>query len=865
MNQPIHALKKILKEHKEGLSHAFSPKHSIVVLTKKLVDCVDGILLARYRQHNLPQHNNLCLIALGSYGRRELQPASDIDLLLLYSETPNAKTLSDIQAFIQDCWDIGLDMGHQVTSITDCAELASHDLSVISSLLDMRHLIGNQLVMQQLQYKIHPLQMWSSQEFFFSKLQEQKQRDQKYRETAYNLEPNVKNGAGGLRDLQLLLHVGKRHFSLKKLSEGIPYGFLTDKEYEEFMHCLHFLWKIRFALHLVANKKEDRLLFDHQRTLSTLFGYHDTQESLAIEQFMKSYFKVIKRSRELNEMVLQWFSETILYQQKQKITYLDNVFQLSNQHIELRHAHGLQHHPERLLELFLWMAKRPDIIGVRANTIRIIHQNLYRIDPVFRCSKKVTHCFMEILKTASKPFEIFRQMSRYGILGRYLECYGLVTGQMQYDLFHVYTVDQHTLFVIRNLGEFLDKTPQDKFPLCHQLMLQIEQPEILYLAALFHDIAKGRGGDHAELGANEALLFAKRHQLNTEETNLLIWLVKNHLLMSHTAQRQDIYDPKIIQKFCCHIPKASYLTYLYLLTVADICATNPSLWNAWRDSLLKELYHAAKQVLHKENYLTDKTTMIAERQRLALATLANHHIPLTKIHALWQGIQDKYFLHETPETIAVHTKAILNCHHFPLVLILPHHSLGGLEVFIYMPHRADRFAITTAVLHNYQVTIQEATIFVCDNQFELATYIVLNEHHQAILDEQRISQLKQTITQQLSIQTGQPQILQRRLSNTQSHLYIQPQITYTIDDEQHTCLLLIAPDRPGLLAHISHLLFLENIHLHAAKITTAGERAEDMFYLTTSDGAPLNVMQQQSLTSKLMRVIAWSSSRQSKP
>ncbi|MDI1353233.1 MAG: [protein-PII] uridylyltransferase, partial [bacterium] len=752
--------------------------------------------------------------------------------------------------FIQDCWDVGLDISHQLTSINCCAELASHDLSVISSIMDAFLLCGNNAWFEELVYQTHPLHMWPSNLYFFAKQQEQKNRDEKYGETAYNLEPNVKFGPGGLRDLHILLSVGKRHFN-------IIHGFITDKEYDELMHCQYFLWRVRFALHQLAQKAEERLSFDYQVKLAQVFDYVDKPHSLAIEQFMKDYFKVIKRNRELNEMLLQWFEETIIHQQKQKITRLDNLFQLSNNYIEVRHPRVFKQSPQALLSLFLWITKLPEIEGVRASTIRLIRESLFLINKQFKGKAKNTQLFMAILKTDHEPYEALQRMNRYGVLAHYLDCFAAVTGQMQYDLFHVYTVDQHTLFVIRNLSRFTQSQYAKQFPLCTQVMSQLPQKEILYLAALFHDIAKGRGGDHSELGALEAQQFGHRHHLKNTDVDLLIWLVRHHLIMSQTAQRQDIYDPLTIKHFCQLLPHPRYLDYLYLLTVADICGTNPTLWNAWKDSLLRELYQAAKHMLLQEQVLVDETALITLRKKDALTLLMKENISSATIIHLWTQFTGKYFLHESPEIIARHTMAIINATQFPLVIIMPHHSLGGTEIFIYMPHRDERFTITTSILSNYHVTIQEAMIHTCANEFDLDTYIILDERGQAFFDEQRSQQIQHALCSQLANKTSLPTISRKRLSKTLAHFNFKTQISYSEDSlNQHTRLFLITNDRAGLLASISSVFLSLNIHLHSAKIATAGERVEDMFYITNHKGIPLNSGEKEILRRQLIQELS---------
>lgn len=620
------------------------------------------------------------------------------------------------------------------------------------------------------------------------------------------------------------------------------------------MLCQHFLWRVRFALHMLADKAEERLSFDYQVKLAEVFGYQNQPHSLAIEQFMKAYFKVIKRNRELIEMLLQWFNEAIVHHEKQKLLPLDNEFQLSNNHIEVRDAQVFVQHPQALLRLFWWLAKRPEIAGVRASTIRLIRESLYLINKPFRESITITDTFLDILKVGNDPYEALQSMNRYGVLAHYLDCFATVTGQMQYDLFHVYTVDQHTLFVIRNISRFKQEHYISQFPLCAKVMATLDKPEILYLSALFHDIAKGRGGDHSELGAVEAAHFASLHRIEKQDSDLLVWLVKYHLLMSQTAQRQDIYDPKTIDSFCQLLPQPRYLDYLYLLTVADICGTNPTLWNAWKDSLLKELYRAAKHNLGKKQEQLGEHELIQSRKSDALTILTTEGVAAQAVNSLWSQFKGKYFLHESAAIIASHTKAILNATQFPLVLILPHHTQGGTEVFIYMPHRDDRFTITTSVLNNYHVTIQEASIITCDNDFDLDTYVILDEKNEALLDKHRSKEIQEALCSSLS-KDELPHITRKRVSQAVAHFNVKTHITY-YEDDRHTQLFLVTGDRPGLLATVSRVFLSLNIHLHNAKISTAGERVEDTFYISSGVGAVLGSEEKELLYRQLIQELA---------
>lgn len=849
-----HPDKLAIKAFKDALAQAFIDKHHLSTVTHQLVTFIDGLLIKLFQTQDLTE--DFCLLALGGYGRQELQLYSDVDLLLLVPNNPSKSALSRAEFFIQSCWDMGLDISHQLMTVDACAEFASHDLNMISSLLDARMLCGQHHLLEALLYQTNPQHMWNSHDYFFAKLEEQALRYKKFDETAYNLEPNVKFGVGGLRDIQMIMQIFRRHFSSKKLAEGIQYGFITAKEYEELIHCQQFLWKIRFALHALTHKREERLLFDHQIKLAVIFGYEDHPEALGIEQFMKAYFKIIKRSRELIEMLLQWFSETIVFHQKQAITPLDDYFQLSNQYIEIRHPSIFHEAPETIFKIFLWIAENPEIQGITANTIRLIRQHLYLIDIHFCNSLAMTQLFMQIMRVPQGPFGALEKMSRYGVLDYYMDSFAAVTGQIQYDLFHVYTVDQHTLFVIRNLCRFLQPEFAQQFSLAHALMPTLEHQDALYIAALFHDIAKGRGGDHSKLGAEDAEIFAKRHRLSIEKEKLIVFLVRHHLLMSHTAQRQDIYDPKTIQEFSSQLPQPWYLDYLYVLTVADICATNPTLWTTWKDSLLRELYRATQEYKHQQIMIIDETQITHERKMQALHLLLQQGFSTQPIETLWKHFKSRYFLHESAEIIAQHTCAILTAKQFPLIMIMPHHTQGGTEICIYMPHRDDRFMITTTVLASHQITIQEANIMTSDHQFDLDIYVILNANNEAILDKQQESQMHAELVDYLSDSRRIPTLSKHRLTRSQAHFKIPTTMTYTDDDDnQLTRLFLVTSDRSGLLAQLSQAFLAANIQLLSAKIATAGARVEDMFFIRNASGMPLTLLEKEALQTRVYQCL----------
>src|SRR5690606_33098080 len=576
------------------------------------------------------------------------------------------------------------------------------DITIATSLMESRLLAGPPALYAHMREATGPTRVWPSRAFFEAKWQEQQARHLKYHDTAYNLEPNIKEGPGGLRDIHMIGWVAKRHFGADTLHDLVEHAFLTDDEYQELIEGQTFLWNVRFALHHLAGRREDRLLLDYQIALARQFGHHDENPNVAVEQFMQRYYRMVMDLSRLNEMLLQHFQEAILYADEDIPPVLINKrFQARKGFIEVTHRNVFKRYPFALLEVFLLIQQHPELKGVRASTIRLIRQYRHLIDDRFRADIRCRSLFMEILRQPRGITHEFRRMHRYGVLELYLVPFGRITGRMQYDLFHAYTVDSHTLFVLRNLRRFALDKHADELPLCNAIMAKLPKPELLYIAGLFHDIGKGRGGDHSELGALDAEAFCRDHGLSAYDTRLVSWLVRNHLLMSMTAQRMDISDPEVINRFAQQVGDSTHLDYLYLLTVADIRATNPALWNSWRDSLLAELYTATTRALRRGlgNPL-EKDEQIREAQEAARRQLTAknlHHMPVRK---LWRSFPDDYFLRYTADEIVWHTEAIAQRapDELPLILVDPHSPRGGTDVFVYAEDRDNTFAVIVATL-----------------------------------------------------------------------------------------------------------------------------------------------------------------------
>ncbi|MEE9452574.1 MAG: [protein-PII] uridylyltransferase [Gammaproteobacteria bacterium] len=844
--------KKTLKTFRSSIIQRFKQGESVTLLIQESCSFIDDIILNAWQEQQLLTAANICLLAIGGYGRRELHLYSDIDLLILFSHADDHPQLSQAENFIRSLWDSGLEVGHSVRSIQVCTELAAQDATILTNLLDARLLCGDNVLFKQLKQNIQAENMWPDKAYFRAKWKEQCHRHKKYAQTIYNLEPNVKKSPGGLRDLQLINWLAKRYYSEKetgiigqkpeKNELGLEEKFLikqqllTEEECDTFIRAKKFIWRIRFALHMFAKKHEDRLLFDYQIEIARLFSYEDNPKKLAIEQFMHDYFRAVHTLYNLNDLVLQSLRARIFLPEKQKITPLNARFQIRNRNIEVKDPQVFAQQPAALLEIFVLMAHHTNIRAVSADTVRLIYKHRHLIDENFRSKEKNRKLFMQLFRNNNNLAKQLKIMDRYGILALYLPEFGNVIGQMQYDLFHVYTVDQHTLFVIRNLNYFTQAQTSKQFPLCTLLMPGIKKHELLYIAALFHDIAKGRGGDHSELGARDVATFCQNHSLDPEDTALVVWLVENHLLLSFTAQRKDIYDPKTIQEFITQVEDKKKLDHLYLLTVADICATNPALWNSWKHSLLKELYHATNRALTTEP--KNEEEIIQAKKIKASAMLKQQGWSAFQVDPLWHSFKDSYFLHVTSETIVKHTNAILQHRQNskPLILTSLHDTKASTEIFIYMPDHKNRFAIATTILANHQLNILEAHIITAKNNFSLDSYIILDQRNKLIKNKRLLQQITTSLTKAFSEADKLPKLIPRRVSQQKQHFNIPIEIKFQEEKaRQRTILLLISPDRPSLLAQISRAFVDCNIHLQTAKIATFGERVEDIFYITDAD------------------------------
>ncbi len=854
---PIPLLKGALERLCAELDSRYKQNLNITAIVTGRAWVIDEVLKLAWQAQNWPDPKDISLVAVGGYGRGELLPHSDIDLLILTRSGRNRKYKEYISAFLTMLWDVGLEIGQSVRSIKQCKQEAIKDITVATALMESRSLIGPaDLHEKMLAATTHP-RVWPIKQFLRAKLDEQSARHQKYHDIDYALEPNVKTSPGGLRDIQTIAWVAKRHFGATSFNDLVELGFLKKSEQAMLNKGQQFLWKLRYGLHILEGRNENRLLFDKQRELAQLFGYQDDEQSLGVEKLMQQYYRAVANLREMNDVLLQHLDEAILREgEKEVIEPLNRRFQIRNDYIEVVHAKTFEHSPSALLEIFVLMAQSPQIKGIRASTIRLLRDGRRLIDETYRQDLANVSLFMELLRSPHDMTLQLRRMARYGILGRYLPEFGRISGQMQHDLFHIYTVDAHTLQVVENMRRFRLPEAEEQFPVAAHVFRNLPKVELLYVAGLYHDIAKGRGGDHSALGKTDAINFCANHRLSSWDSKLVAWLLEQHLLMSMTAQRKDISDPEIIHEFAELMGDKLHLDYLYAMTVADICATNPDLWNTWRATLLRQLYLNTKRALRLglENPV-HRDDRIADKQDSARVKLLERGLSTDQIDAVWANADDEYFLRESAANIIWHTEAIANFDASgPLISI---HELaentaqeGATQVFIYTSNADFLFANSTAAFEKLNLNIYGARIFTSANNHCMDTYTVLEHDGRPVgKDPQRIGEIKRVLRDYISRADRAVAPVQYRRTRKEKYFGTHVEVTFlNTPDRDYSTLEVNCPDQPGILAAVGKVLADNKINLKDARITTLGERVEDLFFITDVDG---RAIEHQQLAEKL--------------
>ena len=829
-------LKQRLKAERLVQIAAFRDDGKPEKLLRGLRQSVDAVLTEVWQAMQLPA--DTALVGVGGYGRGELFPYSDVDLLILLGQPPDADTQAKLEELVQMLWDLGLEIGHSIRTIDECMSESKADITVQTSLLEARLVAGDGVLFEQLQERYY--QALDPQAFFHAKAAEMRLRHAKYEDTAFSLEPNVKESPGGLRDLQVILWVAKAAGLANSWSQLATRGLITQTEARQLMEKERAFKDIRVRLHLYTNRREDRLVFDVQTPIAETFGLKTTGEGLnarrASEYLMQRYYWAAKTVTQLNDIMLQNI-EAQLFPQSGEAVPINERFNDANGFIDIAHDDTFTTTPSSVLEVFLLMTERPHIKGMTARTIRALWHARFEIDQAFREDPVNRGLFLRILQAPVGLVHALRRMNDTSVLGRYLPNFRRIVGMMQHDLFHVYTVDQHIMMVVRNMRRFTMSEHAHEYPFCSQLIANFRKNWLLYVAALFHDIAKGRGGDHSKLGTVDAAQFCEDHAIGSEDSELVVFLVENHLTMSHVAQKQDLSDPDVIAAFAKVVKDERHLTALYLLTVADIRGTSPKVWNAWKAKLLEDLYRITLRVLGGEPHSADRE--LKNRQNEAMATLRLYGLPANTHEALWRQLDVAYFLRHDASDIAWQTRAlwdrldsvkpVVRCRLAPIG--------EGLQVAVYMKDQPDLFARICSYFDRKNFSILDAKIHTTRHGYALDTFLV-TEQNFAKSYRDIISLIEHEICQLLTTQAPLQPPTRGRLSRLSRTFPITPTVDLRPDEKgQYYLLSIAANDRTGLLYSIANVLTRYRINLHTAKIMTLGERVEDVFLV---DGAVLN-------------------------
>lgn len=834
LNELTTSVRQRLTDGQSALNATWQANRQGSALLRGRVALVDAALNEVWSALKMPE--DCALVAVGGYGHSELYPGSDVDLLILLPKTDGSVDMPSIAPKIEQLigllWDIGLDIGHSVRNVKQCLEEADRDITVKTSLLEARYLTGSQSLCSSLIQSSNAA--LKPADFFKAKQLEQAERYARFNDTPYSLEPNCKENPGGRRDLQVIQWVARALGLGDEWKALAKSGLITSAEVRQLEHADQFLTELRIELHLLVGRREDRLLFDHQENLAQALGIAATESKRASEVLMQHYYQNAKLVTQLNALIMQVLADRLLPARPGPPIVIDAHFQMVREHLDVREEDVFQKFPHTILECFLLQMQRSELKGMTPRTLRSLWRAQGCIDAGFRRDPENRARFLKLFQQKHLIHPL-RRMNQYGILGRYLPAFGRIVGQMQHDLFHVYTVDQHILQVMRNLRRFAMPEFAHEYPFCSRLMAGFENRWLLYIAALFHDIAKGRGGDHSQLGKKDATRFCRDHGICGDDADLVAFLVEQHLTMSQVAQKQDLADPEVVLAFASKVGDMRRLTALYLLTVADIRGTSPKVWNAWKAKLLEDLFRMSAAVLHGTTVL--QLTGVAERQEEARRILRYHGLrPDTEIE-LWNQLDTGYFIRHAAEEIAWHTRILYHrpASNRPVVRVRLNPMGDGLQVMVYVPNQAMLLARLCGFFARAGYSIVDAKIHTTRHGYALDSFVVFAFDSTQVYRDV-ISLIEHGITEQLELQPPLPAAVGGRISRLVRHFPVTPEVDIRADDRgNHYLMSINTADQPGLLYAIAHVLDEHCITLHTAKIATLGERVEDVFLISGSE------------------------------
>ena len=823
-----HGWRETLRSGRVAIRQAFDGNDAPRSLLTRYRRLVDEVLQSLWTAVRLPA--TASLVAVGGYGRGELFPHSDVDVLILLQANPDAATQTAIERLVGLFWDIGLEVGHSVRTVAECLEEAHRDVTVQTNLLEARYLCGERSLYR------HFEQMFRAeldpQVFFEAKLLEQDQRHARFNDSAYSLEPNLKESPGGMRDLHNLLWLAQAAGIGRRWRDLTEAGLLSTAEMRQIQALERFLFGLRFRLHYLAGRREDRLLFDYQNALAEQYGIADTATRRASELLMQRYYRSAKIVAQMRDILIPGLRARVFSVLAElPPTALNARFQMRGDLLEAVDEGVFEREPGTILECFHLLQRHPELQGMTAGTLRALWRARDCINPAFRRDPANRARFMAILREPRGLTWALRSMNRYGVLGRYIPAFGRVVGQMQHDLFHIYTVDEHILTVLRNMRRLSVPELAHEYPLASRLISGFERHEVLYLAALFHDIAKGRGGDHSTLGAADARRFCRQHGLANADAELVAWLVTQHLSMSATAQKQDLSDVDVIARFSARVPDERHLIALYLLTICDIRGTSPKVWNAWKGKLLEDLFYAARRVLGGDGSQHGGIAAVkVEAQRI----LRLYGLEVGAQCGLWDNLDDSYFLRHEAQEIAWHARHLWRQTASQKAVVRARLSpIGeGIQVMIYVPDREELFVRICGFFERINYTILDAKIHTTRNGYALDSFLVMDDAQRKVPYRDFLSYIEHELAQLLQAENVPQPAVKRRISRHLKHFPITPEITLRPDEKGTLhALSIVVGDRPGLLSAIAQVLHQHHVRINAAKITTLGERAEDTFMI----------------------------------
>ena len=793
----------------------------------KLSQTVDRLLCDIWRSHDLP--HAAVLVAVGGYGRGEMYPHSDVDVLILTGDELAEAEHGRFEPLIALLWDVGLPIGHSVRRLAECLEESGKDITIQTNLLEARFLAGDKrlfgLFQQAFQARLEPLA------FFEAKLLEQGDRHGRFADRAMLLEPNLKESPGGLRDLHTVQWIGQAMGLPPQITALAQTGLLEAKEARRLNAAVRLVSELRIRLHLAAKRREDRLLFEFQEPLARQLGLAGKDARRAAELLMQRYYQAAREIGFANELLLGILRQRLYTLAKARpiedapdFLRRDNLLDLADEGLYAREPHAI-------FQTILTLQRHPELKGLAPNAYRALWRASRGIDAGFRRDPANRAAFLAIFREPRGVTLAVRLLHRLGLLGRYLPAFDRITGQLQHDLVHIYPVDEHTLMVLRNLRRLALAELAHEFPLAHRLMREFARPDLLYLAALFHDIAKGRGGDHSALGRIDARRFCLGHGLAKPEAELVTWLVQEHLALSRTAQKEDLSDATVITAFARRCGSVERLTALYLLTMADIRATNPKIWNAWKEKLLRELYLASRRVLEGGAPVQDD---IETRREQARAALRLYGYEAGAEQALWAKLDDVYFLRHEAQEIAWQTRCLLpRLKREDIIVRARLAPIGeGAEVLVYAADEPGLFARICGFFAAMQYTVLEARVHTTRDGRALDSFLVMDEANRAIAYRDVLSYIEYELAAALTAKRPLDALGGIRLSRQLKSFPIEPEIVLApSDNDADHVLSFIAGDRPGLLYDVARILAQSKVDVSSAKINTLGGRAEDVFVL----------------------------------